>query len=599
MIKGLPIELAALPVQYTVPESATHNVELNLLMSEQIQSMLKQGVLEHATPSHRSFVSHMFLREKPDGTHRPILNLSELNEFTVYRHFKMDHLSTVMATIPQGCYMSSIDITNAYFSIPVKHRDRDLLQLQFQGHRYRYTCLPNGYSPGPRVFTRIMKALLAHLRVQYGVNLMFYIDDTLIYGTSPQQVQGYVSHTLRVLQEAGFKINFKKSVLPPAQVITYLGFQIDSTLLALTIPAQKELSLQVMLGDTLKLSKLTIRKFSGILGRLAATAPGNDRAKVLVKPLQRVGQVALTESYRQYDAVMRLSAATKACLSEWLLHLPLARAVYADLPPQLQVFTDSSKVGWGTYMVQGDVEYGEEWPLEEQELHINILELKAVLMALKFLATHVKHKLVHLFIDNTTAIACIRKGGSTASFSCNEVTERVYRYAWKMGITFKLSYCPTKLNVRADRASRAFISSGEWTLSPSSLEEIFRAFPKPHIDLFASAANHVCDIYVTLAYDANAYTTDAFTLTWNMHSFIFPPFSLVGRTVRKVMQDKTRGILIVPAWTTQPWYPAIHRLRGFPRRLKLPVHRTTLLWPGRPSRTFPMEGRMVLYAIQI
>ena len=37
-------------------------------------------------------------------------------------------------------------------------------------------------------------------------------------------------------------------------------------------------------------------------------------------------------------------------------------------------------------------------------------------------------------------------------------------YAWNKGITFKLAYCPTKLNVRADRASRAFASSAEWTL---------------------------------------------------------------------------------------------------------------------------------------
>mgnify|MGYP001067850866 CR=1 FL=1 len=599
MVKGLTIELAALPTQETIPDSASHNPGLNALLSEQINIMLTQKIIEPAMPSSRSFVSHMFLRPKADGSYRPILNLSGLNEFTIYRHFKMDHLSSVMRMVPKDSYMASIDITSAYFALPVKNRDRDLLQLQFKGMRYRYTCLPNGYSPGPRLFTRIMKALMSHLRVHFGVNLVFYIDDTLIYGSTPELVQGYVKHTLRVLQEAGFTISYKKSALEPSKVLTYLGFLIDSSTLTLTIPPNKSDSLREMVKTTLKLSMITIRNFSGVLGRLAATDSGNDRAKVLIKPLQRVKQTALTASYRDYEAVMKLSMATKACLREWWSHLPLAKSVYAEVSPQVVVYTDSSKVGWGAYWVEGNLEYGEVWPLDTQELHINILELKAVLMALKFLISHVRDRLVHLFIDNTTAIACIRKGGSNSSLSCNEVTESIYRWAWKKGITFKLSYCPTKLNVEADRASRAFISSGEWTLSPDTLALLFKTFTKPALDLFAAANNHVCDSYVTLNYDANAYATDAFTITWNMRSLIFPPFSIVGRAVRKLRQDKTRGILVVPAWTTQPWYPTVARLKGFPSRLELPVHATTLLWPDKKSKIFPMSNRMSLYAIPI
>ena len=127
----------------------------------------------------KTSVSYMFLRPKADGSYRLILNLSGLNEFTVYRHFKMGHLASVMHILPQESFMASIDITSAYFSIPVKLRDRDLLQFQYHGRRYRYTCLSSGDSPGPRVFTRIMKALLSYLRVRYGVKLVFYIDDSI------------------------------------------------------------------------------------------------------------------------------------------------------------------------------------------------------------------------------------------------------------------------------------------------------------------------------------------------------------------------------------------------------------------------------------
>ena len=131
-------------------------------------------------------------------------------------------------------------------------------------------------------------------------------------------------------------------------------------------------------------------------------------------------------------------------------------------------------------------------------------------------------------------------------------------------------------------------------MSSDTQHDIFRVFSKPLIDLFAAASNHVCDKYVTLTYDANAYATDAFTLTWNMHSLIFSPFSLVGRAVRKLYQDRTKGILVILAWNTQPWYPDIARLKGFPKRMKIPVHMTTLLWPGKKTKTFPLVGRMHL-----
>ena len=151
---------------------------------------------------------------------------------------------------------------------------------------------------------------------------------------------------------------------------------------------------------------------------------------------------------------MYLNAKTKACLQTWVSHIPRAFAVYDERTPQATVFTDSSTTGWGIYWEQGDLEYGEEWPIEQQSWHINILELKAVLLALLMLVKHLRNKHIQLFIDNTTAISCIKKGGSTKSFTCNAVTQDIFKYAWSKGITFILAYIPTKENVRADRASR-------------------------------------------------------------------------------------------------------------------------------------------------
>ena len=599
MVRGLSVELESLPSQHEIPDSASLSPEKDIQLNTQIEEMLAQGILEPAFHKDRAFVSHMFLRPKPDGKYRPILNLSYLNEFTVYRHFKMDHLSSVMRMVPQNSYLASIDITQAYHALSVKERDRDLLQLKFHNRYYRFTCLPNGYSPGPRVFTRIMKALMAHLRLLYGVNLVFYIDDTLIYGKTPELVAEYVRHTLRVLQQAGFSINYKKSVLQPSKVIDYLGFTIDSNTLTLTIPPKKVQALCTLGEHALTIRHMSIRKFAGIVGKFAATDPGNCRAKVQIKTLQIAKVKALRRNNFDYEGSMYLDTQTKQCIRMWVVHIPKASAVYAEKPTQATVFTDASKSGWGFFWQQGDFEYGEEWSVDQSELHINILELQAVLLALKSLVKHVRKKHIQLFVDNTTAISCIRKGGSTGSYTCNNVTQDLYRYAWAQHITFVLAYCPTKENVEADRASRAFTSSAEWSLSQDTQLEIFSVFPKPTVDLFASAQNHVCSKYVTLIYDADAIHTDAFSTQWHNKSYLFPPFSLIGRVLRKIQQDKTTGLLLVPRWPTQTWYSAVTRLPNYHRRLEIPITRHTLRWPGKPRKVFPMANQCQLLVIPL
>ena len=85
----MAIELYTIPEQGEIPDSAVSNPTKDALLGEQIDLLLQTGVVEPAYPSDRAYVSHMFLRPKSDGSYRPILNLSGLNDYTVYRHFKM------------------------------------------------------------------------------------------------------------------------------------------------------------------------------------------------------------------------------------------------------------------------------------------------------------------------------------------------------------------------------------------------------------------------------------------------------------------------------------------------------------------------------
>ena len=70
--------------------------------------------------------------------------------------------------------------------------------------------------PRPQEFSPRLALLIAWLRIS-GVQLYQYLDDILLLGDSPHEVQQSVRKTLQVLIQAGFIVNLKKSHLNPTQ----------------------------------------------------------------------------------------------------------------------------------------------------------------------------------------------------------------------------------------------------------------------------------------------------------------------------------------------------------------------------------------------
>ena len=69
-----------------------------------------------------------------------------------------------MALISRGDFSISIDLTDAYHAIAIHPLFRRFLTFIFLGVYYQYTCLPQGLTSSPRIFTKVMKAVLTYLR---------------------------------------------------------------------------------------------------------------------------------------------------------------------------------------------------------------------------------------------------------------------------------------------------------------------------------------------------------------------------------------------------------------------------------------------------
>jgi hypothetical protein len=58
-----------------------------------------------------------------------------------------------------------------------------------------------------------------------------------------------------------------------------------------------------------------------------------------------------------------------------------------------------------------------------------------------------------------------------------------------------------------------------------------------------------------------AWRIDAFSLDWSEQKlYAFPPVSIILRTLRNIADDEAEGIVVVPHWPTEAYYPLFLKL---------------------------------------
>ena len=154
-VKGVFLEFTqnCEPTQISARPSIFNSKE-QLIVHEEINKLLQNGVIKESHNKHGEFISPIFLRPKPDGSYRTILNLKTFNEFVEYHHFKMDTLESAIRIIKPDCYMASIVLKDAYYTVAIAEEHQKYLKFLFDGKLYQYTCLPNGLSSAPRIYSQ-------------------------------------------------------------------------------------------------------------------------------------------------------------------------------------------------------------------------------------------------------------------------------------------------------------------------------------------------------------------------------------------------------------------------------------------------------------
>ncbi|CAJ0962153.1 unnamed protein product [Ranitomeya imitator] len=242
---GYKIEFSSPPPTRFFPSRLPSSGAQSRALLCAIHSLRQSGVIV-PVPEHerfRGFYSNLFVVPKKDGTVRPILDLKLLNRCVRVRHFRMESLRSVISSMERGEFLASIDIKDAYLHIPIFPPHQRFLRFAIREDHFQFTALPFGLATAPRVFTKVMAAVMAILHSR-GVVVLPYLDDLLIKGPSFQACESSVHITLDSLSRLGWLINLDKSSPVPSRRISFLGMILDTSRGLVLLPRSKVQALQ-------------------------------------------------------------------------------------------------------------------------------------------------------------------------------------------------------------------------------------------------------------------------------------------------------------------------------------------------------------------
>ena len=548
-----------------------------VMVGEEIKKLLDLDVIIPVQNCEGQILSPIFLRPKKNGEYRMVLNLKKLNEHIPYKHFKMETFENALTLITRGIHMASVDLRHAYYSIKIADEQQKYFRFIWNDQIYQFTCLANGVSDGPRIFTKLLKPVYAKLRNLGYINSGF-IDDSLLCGDSFEECTNNVDSTKNLMNQVGFMINLEKSVFIPVTRILYLGNIIDSVRMIVQLPENRQEAIMDACCVLKRKIETTIREVAKVIGLIVASFSAVEYARLHYRNLEKAKISSLKLKNGNYDAKMKVTYSMVLELNWWIKNVKSQVRNIVRQPASVEMHTDASLQGWGASLK--GVQIGGRWNILEKAKHINALELLAISYALKAFKKEMACKHVKSFSDNTTAVTYINNMGGIKSTECNDIASNIWNWCIELDIWLTCAHVAGSDNVEADRASRSFNDNLEWKLNEQVFENICVRWEKPDIDLFASRLNAQIPNYCSWQPDPYCSYVDAFTLNWQSlgNIFVFPPFSLLGRCLQKIREERAVGIVVAPLWTTQPW---------FSRLMELLVETPVIIYKKRGLLTLP------------
>ena len=209
------------------------------------------------------------LSAQPNNKWRPILDLSNLNQFLKVKKFKMETPETIRTSLQQGEWVTSISFDTC-FHILIQEQPRKYLRFHDQGQTYQFKALPFALSLAPLEFTVVVKEVKL-MAIHKCIRIQQYLDDWLVRARSHHSCLEHTQDLVKMCQQLGWLVNLEKSELEPKQVFDFVGYQFDLKSSRVRPTTDRWQNLQPKILKLLSLPACVVRELMSLIGLLTAT----------------------------------------------------------------------------------------------------------------------------------------------------------------------------------------------------------------------------------------------------------------------------------------------------------------------------------------
>ena len=138
---------------YPVIRSKYSDREKQQFLIKAVYQMInKKAIIPVQKVTSLVFYSRLFLVPKPGKKWRPIIDLNVVNKYLHVPTFKMETAENIRDSLQQGEWVTSLDLTDAYFHIPIHPQSQKYLHFNVGNRSYQFTALPFGITTAPLLF---------------------------------------------------------------------------------------------------------------------------------------------------------------------------------------------------------------------------------------------------------------------------------------------------------------------------------------------------------------------------------------------------------------------------------------------------------------
>ena len=258
----------------------------------------------------------------------------------------VDDAAAIIHNLGRHALMAKFDIKDAYRLIPVHPQDRHFLGIRWQGAIYVDCQLPFGLASAPAIFSAVAQALEWILRDRGVHHMIHYLDDFLILrAPNSQECAEALAITLRTCTELGVPLA-PNTIEGPTTSLTFLGIQLDSTALSLSLPVDRLVELRGMLDRWVGSKCIReAKQFQLLVGHLVHATQVVPLGKAFLANLFPLAQALKPGCCRRINALARGDLAWWQTLCTTWSGVSAQQLLLLDDPAR-HLFTDASG-SWG------------------------------------------------------------------------------------------------------------------------------------------------------------------------------------------------------------------------------------------------------------